>query len=84
MWDAAKVGGHDPRDLSFKGAKDAWLIFGQEPQSPIEYAWLLWTIADVPLRKRPGRREPRAVKRRDSKYPKLKSPRAQEKAALLH
>ncbi len=30
----------------------------QEPQSPIEYAWLLWTIADVPLRKRPAEGSP--------------------------
>lgn len=81
--DAAKVGGHKPRDLSFKGAKDAWLLFGQDERTPQNYAWLIWTIADVPLRKRPGRREPRKTKRRDSKYEKMKAPRAQEKAALF-
>jgi hypothetical protein len=82
MCDAAKVGGHHPRDLSFKSAKDAWLLFGQDEREPENYAWLLWTIADAPLRKRPGRREPRKIKRRDSKYERMKAPRAQEKAAL--
>lgn len=83
MCDAAKIGGHHPRDLSFKGAKDAWLLFGQDEREPQNYAWLLWTIADVPLRKRPGRREPRKIKRRDSKYERMKLPRNQEKAALF-
>lgn len=83
MCDAAKIGGHQPRDLSFKGAKDAWLIFAQHEREPQNYAWLLWTIADVPLRKRPGRREPRQIKRRDSKYERMKVPRDQQKAALF-
>jgi hypothetical protein len=83
MCDAAKVGSHHPRDLSFKGAKDAWLLFGQDEREPQNYAWLLWTIADFPLRKRPGRREPRKIKRRDSKYEKMKAPRAQEKLGFF-
>jgi hypothetical protein len=82
MCDAAKVGGHLPRDLSFKGAKDAWLQFGQGEREPTNYAWLLWTIADAPLRKRPGRNEPRKIRGPNSKYEKMKMPRAQEKAAL--
>ena len=82
MCDAAKLGGHLPRDLSFKGAKDAWLQLGQDEREPQHYAWLLWTIADVPLRKRPGRNEPRKIKRRNGKYERLKLPRGQEKAAL--
>lgn len=83
MCDAANLGGHHPRDLSFKNAKDAWLVFGQDEREPQNYAWLLWSIADAPLRKRPGRNEPRKIKRRQSKYEKLKQPRAQEKAALF-
>lgn len=82
MCDAAKLGGHLPRDLSFKGAKDAWLQLGQDEREPQHYAWLLWTIADVPLRKRPGRNEPRKIKRRNGKYERMKLPRSQEKAAL--
>ncbi len=82
MCDAAKVGGHLPRELSFKSAKDAWLQFGQSEREPTNYAWLLWTIADAPLRKRPGRNEPRKIKAPHAKYAKMKLPRAQEKAAL--
>jgi hypothetical protein len=82
MCDAAKIGGQFPRELSFKSAKDAWLLFGQDEREPQNYAWLFWTIADAPLRKRPGRNEPRKIKRRNSKYEKLKRPRDQEKAAL--
>ena len=83
--EAAKVSGYQPRDLSFKNAIESWLQLGQ-PGKPIQeshdYAWLLWSIAHAPLRKRPGRLEPRAIKRRNSKYPKMKKPRDQEKAAL--
>lgn len=82
MCDAAKVSDRQPRDLSFKGAKDAWLIFGKDEQTTESYAWLLWGIADVPLRKRPGRREPRKIKRRQSKYQYMSLPRDQEKTAL--
>lgn len=82
MCDAAKIGGHHPRELSFKNAKDVWLLFGQDERQPKNYAWLLWSIADAPLRKRPGRNEPRKIKRRNAKYEKLRIPRDQEKAAL--
>lgn len=83
MCDAAKVSDQQPRDLSFKSAKDAWLIFGQDERTTGRYAWLLWCIADVPLRKRPGRREPRKIKRRQSKYPIMLLSRDQEKQALF-
>ena len=82
MCDAAKIGGHQPRDLSFKGAKDAWLHFGDDERNPPAYAWLLWQISDAPLRKRPGRKEPRKLKRRNTKYESMKLPRKLEKAAL--
>jgi hypothetical protein len=83
--EAAKISGYQPRDLSFKNAIESWLQLGQ-PEKPEQesrdHAWLLWSIAHAPLRKRPGRVEPRAIKRRSSKYPKMKKPRDQEKAAL--
>ena len=82
MCDAARISGQHPRDLSFKNAKDSWLKLGQDGYEANNYAWLLWSIADAPLRKRPGRNEPRKIKRRSSKYEKLKVPRALEKAAL--
>ena len=71
-----------PRDLSFKNAKDSWLNLGQDGREMTDYAWLLWSIADAPLRKRHGRNESRKVKRRDRKYDEMKMPRAQEKEAL--
>jgi hypothetical protein len=79
--DAAKISDVKPRDLSFKNAKDSWLHLGQDGVEVNDYAWLLWAIADAPLRKRPGRKEPRKIKRRAGKYPRLNLPRDQEKAA---
>lgn len=83
MCDAARIACVKPRDLSFKNAKDSWLHLGQDGRELDDYAWLLWSIADSPLRKRPGRKEPRKIKRRSNKYEKMKMPRAQEKAALF-
>ena len=82
MCDAAKLSGQLPRDLSFKNAKNSWLKFALDGNQPNDYAWLLWAVCHAPLRKRPGRKEPRKIKRRDSKYEKLKKPRVQEKAEL--
>ena len=82
MCDAAKLSDVMPRALSFKNAKDSWLHLGQNGTELNDYAWLLWSIADKRLHKRPGRQEPRKIKRRSSKYEKLKVPRAQEKAVL--
>ena len=82
MCDAARIRNVTPRDLSFKNAKDSWLNLGLDGRELTDYAWLLWSIADAPLRKRHGRNEPRKVKRRDRKYDEMKMPRAQEKEAL--
>ena len=71
MCNAAKMSGYKPLDLSFKNAKDSWLTFGQDGYGPNKYAWLLWSIADAPLRKRPGRKESRKIKRRHGKYKKM-------------
>ncbi len=81
--DAAKIADCKPRDLSFKNAKDSWLQLGQDGREINDTAWLLWSIAHAPLRKRSRPSEPRKVKRRNSKYEKLKRPRDQEKQALL-
>jgi hypothetical protein len=80
--DAAKIADCKPRDLSFKNAKDSWLQLGQDGREINDTAWLLWSIADSPLRKRPRPSEPRKIKRRNSKYEKMKLPRDQEKQAL--
>lgn len=81
--DAAKISDRKPRDMSFKNAKDSWLQFGQDGRDINDTAWLLWSIADSPLRKRSRPSEPRKIKRRNGKYERLKRPRDQEKQALL-
>ena len=83
MCDAARIRNVTPRDLSFKNAKDSWLNLGLDGRELTDYAWLLWSIADSPLRKRHGRNEPRKLKRRDRKYDEMKMPRTQEKAVLF-
>lgn len=82
MCDAAKLADCKPRDLSFKNAKDSYLQLGQDGRNIDDIAWLLWAIGHAPLRKRPGRDEPRKIKRRSSKYQKMKLPRDLEKQAL--
>lgn len=95
MVDAGHIADLNPRQLSFKSAKDAWLslgtstkLNGSEDIQEVEairandYAWLLWSIATSKLVARPGRQEPRKIKRRNSKYEYLKQPRNKEKAAL--
>lgn len=82
MCDAAKIADCQPRDLSFKNAKDSWLHLGQDGREINDTAWLLWSIANSPLRRRPRPSEPRKVKRRSKKYDKMTLPRDQEKQAL--
>lgn len=95
MADAAQIAKLNPRQLSFKSTKDAWLnlgtktkMDGRENIQEVEaieandYAWLLWSIATSKLTARSGRQEPRKIKRRNSKYEYLKQHRHAEKAAL--
>jgi len=94
MSDAAQIAKLTPRQLSFKSAKDAWLNLAVQSKQDRyaanadseaqtnDYAWLLWSIATGKLTARPGRQEPRKIKRRNSKYEYLKQPRNAEKAAL--
>lgn len=80
--DAARIAECEPRDVSFKNAKDSWLHFGQDSRETNDAAWLLWSIGDSLLRKRARASEPRKIKRRNNKYEKMKLPRDQEKQAL--
>jgi hypothetical protein len=96
MVDAARIANLTPRQISFKSAKDAWLLLGEktkldggedtqevEAMEVNDYAWLLWSISTSKLTPRPGRKEPRKIKRRNSKYEFLKQPRHKEKAELV-
>lgn len=82
MLDAAVVAKVSPRKLSFKSAMKAWLSMGSDSQKSGDFAHLIWSIATCRVGNRPGRKEPRKIKRRRSKYPRMTQPRALEKLAL--
>lgn len=70
--------------ISFKGSVDALRQFSQamaQARSKAKrqelWAELLRTLASDLVPERPGRREPRAVKRKKNRYPRLKGPRNQ-------
>ena len=75
MCDTAAVLEVHPREISFSSARDAWLAFHDERDTIADVAWLIHSAGSHLVRNRPGRNEPRAMKRRHTKYPKLKEPR---------
>ena len=75
MCDTAAVLEVHPREISFSSARDAWLAFHDERDTIVDVAWLIHSTGSHFVRNRPGRNEPRAIKRRHAKYPKLKEPR---------
>jgi hypothetical protein len=82
MAQAARAHGPALERISFKGTLDALRHFGQAMSQARSrrlrkalWAELLRTVAADPVPERPGRREPRAVKRKKNKYPRLSVPR---------
>ncbi len=68
--------------ISFKGSIDAlrhftYAMSQARSKAKRQRLWdlLLQTLANDLVRERPGRREPRAVKRKKNKYPRLDTPR---------
>jgi len=88
MAQAAAVHGVPPRHLSFTAAKTHIHNFAvhMNAASPGDYARLeaelLKAIASCRVVQRPGRKEPRAVKKRQQKYSYLTKPRAQARKGL--
>lgn len=90
MWQAAQKHGRPLHRLSFAGTLEhlnaltpyLWLYAGTR-RWDILYALLLEWIARDKLPQRPGRIEPRAVKRRPKEYDLLNKPRQQLRRALL-
>jgi hypothetical protein len=90
MWQAAQKHGRPLHRLSFAGtvqrlnalAPYLWLYAGTG-RSVVLYALLLEWIARDKLPYRPGRIDPRAVKRRPKEYDRLNKPRHQLREALL-
>lgn len=89
MAKAAQGAGLLPRQLSFKGALHLINAFQEalrrapRARLSIMQAHLLGAIASLKLPHRPGRVEPRAVKRRPKEYPRLMRPRHIARAHLL-
>lgn len=76
MSDAAIVVELHPREISFSRARDAWISFRDELESSTDLMWVILSATSRFVRDRPGRQEPREIKRRHlTKYGKLKSPR---------
>lgn len=89
MAKAAQGAGLLPRQLSFKGALHLINAFQEalrrapRARLSIMQAHLLGAIASLKLPHRPGRVEPRAVKRRPKQYPRLTRQRHIARAHLL-
>jgi putative transposase len=78
-----------PRQLSFAGALQIleqcrWLLLFGSEELRRAVTMLLWVaVATHEVGKRPGRVEPRCLKRRPKSYPPLKKPRQEAQAELL-
>ena len=89
MAQAAYQGNFLPRQLSFKGALQLLNAFEENlrhcPRGrlAVRHAFLLAGIAQMRLPHRPGRVEPRAVKRRPKPMPRLMEPRSILKERLM-
>ncbi|MDJ0806681.1 MAG: IS4 family transposase [Gammaproteobacteria bacterium] len=68
-----------PREISFKHCLQLWLLWSQKTDTLDDNQWigLLVLIAQQRVGNRPGRIEPRALKRRLKPYPLLTEPRLQ-------
>lgn len=76
MAQAAVQAGVLPRQLSFKHTLQVWLAWSQRQfvsDLPEDVTGLLGLIAQIRVGKRPGRIEPRQVKRRPKPFPRLKT-----------
>lgn len=72
-----------PRQLSFKHTLQLWLVWShQRPQLDERFDILLALIAQQRVADRPGRIEPRAVKRRPKPFPLLIEPRHRARARV--
>lgn len=78
MAEAALQAGVTPRQLSFKHTLQIWVAWSQRQflsGAKEDTATLFMLIAQIRVGERPGRVEPRAVKRRPKPYPLLNKPR---------
>jgi hypothetical protein len=67
-----------PRDISFKHTLQLWIAWSlqsYEKEKSFQIGILFLLIAGQRVGNRPGRVEPRSIKRRQKPYPKLMKPR---------
>lgn len=85
MVQSALLADVNPRRLSFKHSLQLWLIASTKVSdcTPEQRRLLLMFIAEQQVANRPGRIEPRAVKRRPKAYPLLTVPWDQARAKVL-
>jgi len=85
MVQSALLADVNPRSLSFKHSLQLWLIASIRMPDCTSEQWLflLIFIAEQQVAQRPGRIEPRAVKRRPKAYPLLMVPRDQARQNTL-
>jgi len=86
MAQAALLADQIPRQLSFKHTVQIWLSWQQRggpTHDGVAIHALLVLIAEPRVGLRPGRIEPRAMKRRPKKFPLLTKPRQQARAEVL-
>ena len=85
MAEAALHAGVLPRQLSFKHTLQIWVAWSRRQflsGSGEDTATLFVLIAQIRVADRPGRVEPRAVKRRPKPYPRLDRPRQQARMEI--
>ena len=82
MNDSAEAIEVHPREISFSRGRDAWQNFGDELKTPHDLMWIILSTTSRLVRDRPGREEPRAIKRRQNKYPLLTKPRPSVQSRL--
>ena len=89
MLQSARNAGRSPRELSFAAAMETigscWMILVTEDQGKATRVVMaeLENLAGHRVGNRPGRVEPRAVKRRPKPHPLLSKPRAEARAELV-
>ena len=85
MAQAAVAAGVLPRQLSFKHTLQVWVAWSQRQfrtDAPEDTAALFRLIAQVRVGNRPGRIEPRLVKRRPKPFPRLQTSRRKARANI--
>ena len=84
MTQAARLAECLPRQLSFKHTLQIWIAWNRyaSPAREIRLSGLCVLIGELRVGNRPGRMEPRAIKRRPKPFPLLTQPRSLAREAV--